>query len=192
MYKQLAKAFGAGCVGALAGCIASLFEVPRKLDISNAVSGALAGFFAASLLVLSVSAAGADGGETTIKRIKKVHGVAAPMARYSQAVEIRGAKRLLYISGQTGHAVDGNLIGDSIEEQADLCFSNIKATLLEVGLTIDDLVKITVYLRSRDYLATYRTARDRAFGKVEPASTLVIAKLVHPDMAIEIDAVAAM
>lgn len=96
----------------------------------------------------------------------------------------------MFLSGQTGHAVNGELMGATAEEQVDLCFSNIKAALIELGLTVENLVKITVFLTSRDDLATYRAARDRALGDVEPASTLVIADLVHPDMKVEIEAIA--
>ena len=43
----------------------------------------------------------------------------------------------------------------------------------------NDLVKINVYLTSRDHLGEYRIARDQALGEIQPASTLVIVQ--HED-----------
>jgi enamine deaminase RidA (YjgF/YER057c/UK114 family) len=58
-------------------------------------------------------------------------------------------------------------------------------------------VKITVFLRDMDNLATYREARNRFFATVAPpaapAVTLVeVSKLYGPDFLIEIEAIAAI
>ena len=116
------------------------------------------------------------------------------MASYSQVAEITataGAPRLLYIAGQSGHNASGKL-ADGVAEQADQCFANIAGVLKGMGLTTNDLVKINVYLTSRDHLAGYRVARDKALGSIQPSSTLVIVQaLAGPDMKVEIEAVAA-
>jgi len=184
-------ALGAGLAGAIGGFVVlSLMQGAadgaQNATIVGAVAGGISGI-ATSLLLLS-----AGQKKEVIERIKSIQGVVKPLAKYSHVAKVNNsAKNIFYISGQTGHAIDGSLVGDSIEEQADLCFSNIKATLIQLGLTINDLVKITVYLTSRDDLSTYRSARDRAFGDIEPASTLIITELVDPDMCIEIEAIAA-
>lgn len=177
-------------VGALSVYVSSGISKTTTTTSGAVYVGGLAGLMASALFSKLLSGTAS----TIVERTRSVPGAAPPMAKYSQVVEVRGGggggQRTVFLSGQTGHAVNGELMGATAEEQVDLCFSNIKAALIELGLTVENLVKITVFLTSRDDLATYRAARDRALGDVEPASTLVIADLVHPDMKVEIEAIA--
>jgi 2-iminobutanoate/2-iminopropanoate deaminase len=117
--------------------------------------------------------------------------VVRPFSRYAQAVAVPAAFRWLYISGQIGVAPDGALL-DGFEAQARQAWAGVVA-LLEAGdMSIDDLVKVTIYLTNAGDLAASRAARDTALGDAEPASTLVIvAGLARPNLLIEIEAVAA-
>jgi len=57
---------------------------------------------------------------------------------------------------------------------------------------VEDLVKVNIFVTSADVVAASRAIRDAALKGAEPASTLlVIAALAHPDLVIEIEAVAA-
>jgi enamine deaminase RidA (YjgF/YER057c/UK114 family) len=49
-----------------------------------------------------------------------------PVAAYTQAIEVSGATRTLYISGQIGHRMDGT-IPDDIAEQSRLAWQNLAA-----------------------------------------------------------------
>ena len=51
-----------------------------------------------------------------------------PVAAYTQAIEVSGATRTLYISGQVGQRVDGT-IPDDIVEQSRLAWQNLEAQL---------------------------------------------------------------
>jgi enamine deaminase RidA (YjgF/YER057c/UK114 family) len=68
-----------------------------------------------------------------------------PVAAYTQAIEVSGATRTLYISGQVGQRVDGT-IPDDIVEQSRLAWQNLEAQLKAAGMTLDNLVKITTIL----------------------------------------------
>ena len=68
-----------------------------------------------------------------------------PVAAYTQATEVSGATRTLYISGQVGIRMDGT-IPDDIVEQSRLAFRNLEARLRAAGMTLDNLVKITYIL----------------------------------------------
>jgi enamine deaminase RidA (YjgF/YER057c/UK114 family) len=89
-----------------------------------------------------------------------------PVSAYTQAIEVSGAARTLYISGQIGQRMDGT-IPDDIVEQSRLTWQNLEAQLKAVGMTFANLVKVTTILepwrcrrRSRD--AQQGTGRSQA------------------------------
>jgi 2-iminobutanoate/2-iminopropanoate deaminase len=117
--------------------------------------------------------------------------VVRPLSRYAQAVAVPAAFRWLSISGQIGMTPDGTLVA-GFEAQARQAWAGVVALLEADGMTIEDLVKVTIYLTNAGNLAASRVARDVALGDAEPASTLVIvAGLARPELLIEIEAVAA-
>ncbi len=71
-----------------------------------------------------------------------------PVAAYAHAIEVSGAARTLYISGQVGPRMDGT-IPDDIVEQSRLAWQNLEAQLKAAGMTLDNLVKITTILPNR-------------------------------------------
>ncbi len=59
-------------------------------------------------------------------------------------------------------------------------------------MSVEDLVKVNIFVTSAEYVAASRAIRHAALKGAEPASTfLVIAALAHPDLVVEIEAVAA-
>ena len=68
-----------------------------------------------------------------------------PVAAYTHAIEVSGATRTLYISGQVGQRMDGT-IPDDIVEQSRLAWQNLEAQLKAAGMTLDNLVKITTIM----------------------------------------------
>jgi len=79
-----------------------------------------------------------------------------------------------------------------IAEQAENCWRNIQAILADGGMTMADVVKISVFLTRESDIPAYREARDRAIGESRPASTLlIISRLASPNFLIEIEAIAA-
>jgi 2-iminobutanoate/2-iminopropanoate deaminase len=114
--------------------------------------------------------------------------IAPPAGRYSQGVEITNPGQTLYIAGQVGIRPDGSLPED-MEEQAEQAFLNIQGVLRGANMDVENLVSIRTYLLSRDDLPKFRAARDRVFGDVAPASTLlIISGLAQPEWLIEVDA----
>lgn len=111
-----------------------------------------------------------------------------PLAAYSQAVEVTGATRTLYLSGQLGIATDGTCPA-GMAEQAELAWRNIGAQLAAADLTFQNIVKMTFIIPDRADLAAARPARDAALGAHHPATTVIIAGLVNPAWKIEIEAI---
>jgi 2-iminobutanoate/2-iminopropanoate deaminase len=112
-----------------------------------------------------------------------------PVAAYTQAIEVSGATRTLYISGQVGLKMDGTLPND-IVEQSRLAWQNLEAQLKAAGMTLDNLVKITIILPNHGDLAAAREVRSEALGDRKPASTLIVGGLADPTWKIEIEGVA--
>lgn len=115
----------------------------------------------------------------------------APFSRYSQAVLAPGNYRWLYISGQVGCDKQQKLAAD-FQSQATLAWQNVVAVLTAGGMSVHDLVKVTILLTRASDVPASRQSRDQVLQGAAPASTLmVLAGLARPDMLIEIEAIAA-
>jgi len=113
----------------------------------------------------------------------------APVAAYTQAIEVSGATRTLYISGQVGVRMDG-AIPDDFAEQSRLAWQNLEAHLRAAGMTLDNLVKITTILPDQGDVAAARDGRSKMLGDRRPASTLIVGGLANPAWKIEVEGIA--
>lgn len=109
---------------------------------------------------------------------------------YSQAYEISRFQRLLFISGQTPEAPDGSVSPD-FSGQFRQVWRNIETRLAAAGMSLNDLVKVNVYLSDRRYIAESRNLRQEILGDHSPALTIVIAGIFNEAWLLEIEAVAA-
>ena len=113
---------------------------------------------------------------------------------FSQATVINlGNCYMVLISGQVPLDSSGNLIGkDDLEKQAEQVFINIGNIITDAGGSINDLVKLTFYVKDISQIQKLREARDKFINtKHPPASTLVeISKLIRDDVLLEADATA--
>ena len=113
----------------------------------------------------------------------------APISAYSQAVEVTGITRTLYVSGQVGVDTDGN-IPDDFVEQSRLVWANVSAQLRAAEMTLDNVVKFVTILPNAADIAASRTGRQESLGDRRPAHTLIIGGLANPAWKIEVEAVA--
>lgn len=122
---------------------------------------------------------------------REINAAAAPppAAAYSQAVEVSGGTRMLFLSGQLGIAADGTTPA-TMEEQARLAWQNVGAQLSAAGMSFDNLVKITTFIANAAEIPASRPARAEALGDRRPASTVIVAALANPAWKIEIEGIA--
>ena len=116
-----------------------------------------------------------------------------PFAAYSHGVEVPPGLRLVLTSGQLGIAAD-EAVPDDARAQADLCFANCAAVLVEAGMGPEDVVRINAFVTERAHMPAYMAARDAwlAGSARKPASTLVIvAGFTRPDFLVEVEVTAA-
>lgn len=95
---------------------------------------------------------------------------------FSQAVEVRGAERVLICSGQTGIAADGSLPATSdMGEQVRMAFENLGVVLHAAGFAASDVVRVNYYTTEVDELiAVLGPLASEFFGETLPASTLLV------------------
>jgi len=112
-----------------------------------------------------------------------------PAAAYSQAVEVAGGNRILFISGQLGIEADGTTPPD-MQGQARLAWRSLESQLKAAGMGLDNLVKVTMIIPNPTDIPASRLARAEALGERRPASTVIVAGLANPAWKIEIEGIA--
>ena len=101
--------------------------------------------------------------------------VAAPLKPYYSNAVRSDAGPLLWISGQVALDRDGKLVGEGdLCAQAVQVLDNIKAILTDADATMDDIVKVTVYVTDIAAFNDIADIRSRYFPKDGPASGLVV------------------
>jgi 2-iminobutanoate/2-iminopropanoate deaminase len=117
------------------------------------------------------------------------HEAPQPSGGYSQAMEVFGAERLLFISGQIPQSPNGR-VPKEFPEQAKLAWQNLFAQLDAAAMSVKNLVKVTIFLSSRDFAAANREARQKYLGAHSPALTVIIADIFDEKWLLEIEATA--
>jgi enamine deaminase RidA (YjgF/YER057c/UK114 family) len=112
---------------------------------------------------------------------------------FSQAVDLLGAQRIVMCSGQTATGADGSPPTTSdMGEQVRLAFENLVTVLAGAGMTVADVVRLTIYTTDVDELfGAYGTAAEFLAPNL-PAMTLIgVTRLAFPELKVEIEATAA-
>lgn len=123
-----------------------------------------------------------------------VNSDSAPAAAgpYSHAVRVTG--ELLFISGQIAlDAASGELVGKTPAEQARKCLENLHAIASDAGSSLEDAVKVTVYLTDINAFAEVNEVYSSFFKREGEPARVAIAVVALPRGAqVEIDAVVAV
>lgn len=112
----------------------------------------------------------------------------------NHGIEVTGAQRVLYLSGQTSNAADGAPMhaGDLVA-QFRLAWSNLKDALSAADMGPADIVRLNIY--TTDVEGFMAAAGDLvpifAGDGCKPVSTLLgVAALFEPEIMIELEATA--
>jgi enamine deaminase RidA (YjgF/YER057c/UK114 family) len=121
----------------------------------------------------------------------------APAVGFTYVIAV-APRRLLFLAGQNGHDAEGRIAAPgNLTAQFDRTLANVQVALAAGGATLQDVVKMTLYVVD---LPAYRTQRKafgqvyrRYFGRYYPAMTLVgVSGLFDEDALIEVDCYAAL
>lgn len=114
----------------------------------------------------------------------------SPVGGYAQSMEVTGASRLLFVSGQIPATADGH-VPEDFEAQARLCWANVIAQLRAAGMGLDNLVQVRIFLSDRKYIADYRKVRIEVLEGRAVGLTTIICGIFDEKWLLEIEAVAA-
>lgn len=105
---------------------------------------------------------------------------------YSRAVCV--GDRVL-VSGTAASGPDGSVIGSGdAGEQTRAILRIVANALAEAGGGLPDVVRTRIYVTDIELWPAVAAAHLEAFGEVRPAATMVeVARLIHPDMLVEIE-----
>ena len=110
------------------------------------------------------------------------------MGPYSQGIR---AGNFLFVSGQG--PIDpstGKMIEADIGKQTHQTLKNVKAIVEESGLSLDDVVRVSIFLKNASDFKKMNEIYQSFFQENLPTRTTVQADFVSPGMLIEVDAIA--
>jgi len=121
------------------------------------------------------------------RRIIRTDQAPQAIGTYSQAVEAQGT---LYVSGQIAlDPVTMVLVNDSIESEITQVFNNLQAVVAAAGMTLDEAVKLNIYLTDLIHFATLNQIMARFFNEPYPARAAVGVAQLPRGARVEVDAV---
>ena len=108
-----------------------------------------------------------------------------PVAHYSASYR---AGDLLFVSGQLGLA-DGSLV-EGVEAQTAQALINATGVLKEHGLSLDDVVKCTVFMTDIENFSKINSVYAETFGDHRPSRSAIAVKALPLGGLVEIEAIA--
>ena len=111
-----------------------------------------------------------------------------PVGPYSQAIAVKG---LLFISGQI--PIDpktGEIVKGDFKERVRRVLNNIKAIVEAAGISLDHVVKVTVYLRDISRVNEVNEVYKEYFKHEPPARVVVEVSNLPKNADVEIEAIA--
>ena len=124
------------------------------------------------------------------KSVVRTEAAPAPFqgAPYSQAISAAG---LVFVSGQLALRPDhAEIVGDSITEQTEQVFANLRAILEAAGTGLDRLVKTTVSLTDLGDFTGMNEVYARHVGDAPPARATIEVSALPSGAKVEIEAIA--
>ncbi|TXN40184.1 RidA family protein [Methylobacterium sp. WL30] len=100
---------------------------------------------------------------------------------------------LLFISGQAGAGEDGKVVEGGFRAQGEQAFANLRRALEAGGSSLDDVIKVTIFVTDMSNFGEVVELRRRFFSEPYPADTIAEVKALYdPKVMIEIEAIAAV
>ncbi|MEW8974218.1 MAG: RidA family protein [Tissierellaceae bacterium] len=112
----------------------------------------------------------------------------AAVGPYSQGVK---AGNVIYTSGQLHiDPSTGEVLRGDIQDLTRLSLNNVKAILEEAGASLNDVVKVTVFVKDIQKFSLINEVYGEFFSEHKPARSLVEVSKLPLDGEIEIEAIA--
>ncbi|WP_158855363.1 Rid family detoxifying hydrolase [Halorhabdus sp. CUG00001] len=123
-----------------------------------------------------------------MKRTIETDDAPAAVGAYSQGT---ATEDLVFTAGQIPLTPDGDLLDDAaIDVQTQQALENVEAVLAEAGVSMADVLKVTVYMASIERFDAMNTAYEEFFEDEPPARSAVEVAALPKGVDIEIEAIA--
>jgi len=106
---------------------------------------------------------------------------------YSQGIKVG---ELVFTSGQIPIDPETGEMSETIEEQTAQCLKNISAVLEEAGSSLDNAIKLTVFLQDINDFTAMNEVYASFFSKEAPCRSAVEVAAIPKEAKIEIEAIA--
>lgn len=114
----------------------------------------------------------------------------AAIGPYSQAVETSAGGSMVFISGQIPVNPATGEIPEGITAQTRQSLENVKAILAEAGLSVDNVVKTTVFMADMADFVAMNEVYASVFTQPFPARSAVAVKALPKNVLVEIEVIA--
>jgi len=125
--------------------------------------------------------------ENTMKKIVATDDAPQAIGPYSQAIQYGD---FLFVSGQI--AIDpktGNIIEGDIEAQTEQVLKNISAIITEAGMSLQNTVKCTCFLKDMNDFIRFNSVYENYFSENPPARETVEVARLPKDVLVEVSAI---
>lgn len=123
-----------------------------------------------------------------MKKIINTTNAPAPIGPYNQAVLLNG---VLYTSGQIAiHPATNELVVNEIKEETKMVMENLKAVLAAADMTMEDVVKTTIFISDMNNFAAINEVYGSYFTSNFPARETVEVACLPKNVNVEISAIA--
>ena len=124
-----------------------------------------------------------------MKKVISTSKAPAAIGPYSQAIQVGN---LVFASGQIPiDPATGSFVEGGVKEQSRQSLTNVKAILEEAGLTLNNVVKTTVFLADMNDFADVNAVYAEFFSEPYPARSAVAVKALPKGALVEIEVIAA-
>lgn len=124
-----------------------------------------------------------------MKKVFSSNQAPAAIGPYSQVVTANG---FYFLSGQLGiNPETGKMATDEVEGQTEQIFKNIRSVLAAAGLTMDNVLKVTVFLTDMGDFAKVNEIYAKQFSEPFPARSAFAVKALPAGGLVEIEVIAA-
>ena len=129
-----------------------------------------------------------NGSDDMVNKLVSTDQAPTAIGPYSQAVS---SGEFLFVSGQLPiDPTTGEMVTGDIAEQTRRVLQNVQAVLESQGLSVEDIVKVTVFLTQMDDYQVVNEVYADMFGKWQPARSVVRVAGLPKEAPIEVEAIA--
>jgi 2-iminobutanoate/2-iminopropanoate deaminase len=114
-------------------------------------------------------------------------GAPAPSVPLSPGTSAGG---FVFVSGQTATTEDGRVYVGDVAREVESALDNVERILQSAGASWRQVVRVGAYLSNAILFAQFNEIYARRVGSAPPARTTVVVAFGHPDVRVEIDAIA--